>query len=201
MASFACSGGAFVVYVARTSAVMVLIGRRRRAASRYAGNPPSAYAAASDVGRGTLDASRALKKLFTSLDDKVVLVGHSQGGHSALAALALAESYGAAAPIVAVAAYAPLWVSQRSWGAILQPAVGSSFPLATSPAGAVSVWYHYTHAELLDGPGEGKKLFKAEKQAAVEAIESSPVVGHGSWFSNSDVYDNFMRIAVCRLAY
>lgn len=30
--------------------------------------------------------------------------------------------------------------------------------------------------------------------AAVEAIQSSPFIGHGSWFSNSDVYDNFMRI-------
>jgi hypothetical protein len=28
--------------------------------------------------------------------------------------------------------------------------------------------------------------------AAVEAFESSPLIGHGSWFSNSDVYENFM---------
>ena len=30
--------------------------------------------------------------------------------------------------------------------------------------------------------------------AALEAFERSPLVGHGSWFSNSDVYDNFMLI-------
>lgn len=30
--------------------------------------------------------------------------------------------------------------------------------------------------------------------AAVEAVEESPLIGHGSWFSNSDVYDNFMLI-------
>jgi hypothetical protein len=30
--------------------------------------------------------------------------------------------------------------------------------------------------------------------AAKEAFEKSPLIGHGSWFSNSDVYDNFMLI-------
>jgi hypothetical protein len=30
--------------------------------------------------------------------------------------------------------------------------------------------------------------------AALEAFEQSPLIGHGSWFSNSDVYDNFMLI-------
>lgn len=30
--------------------------------------------------------------------------------------------------------------------------------------------------------------------AAREAFEKSPLIGHGSWFSNTDVYDNFMLI-------
>ena len=133
-----------------------------------ANNPPSAYAQAEDVARSTLDSGRALKKLFPALDDKVVLVGHSQGGHSALAALANADTYGTAGPIVGAAVYAPLWLSQRSWGAILYSSVGNAFPFDKSSAGAVSIWYHYTHAELLDGPGEGKKLFKADKADAIE---------------------------------
>lgn len=133
------------------------------------GNPAPAYAQAADVARSTLDASRALKILFPALDDKVVLVGHSQGGHSALASLALAESYGAAGPIVATVAFAPLWLSQRSWGALLYPLAGHQFPIATSTYTTnITVWYHYTQAELLDGPGEGKKLFKADKQDAIE---------------------------------
>lgn len=131
------------------------------------GNPPSAYAQATDVGRSTLDSGRALKKLFPDLDDKVVLVGHSQGGHSALASLALADTYGSAAPIVGVAVYAPLWLSQRSWGAVLS-SIGRDFPVESSAAPAVSVWYHYTQAELLDGPGEGKKLFAVAKRDAIE---------------------------------
>jgi len=133
-------------------------------------NPPSAYAQAADVGQATLDAARALKKLLPALDDKVVLVGHSQGGHTALAALALAEAYGFTSPIVGVAVYAPLWVSQRTWGASLYRPVAKQFgiELANSAAGAVGLWYHYTQAELLDGPGEGKKLFAAGKQDAIK---------------------------------
>ena len=137
------------------------------------GNPPSGYAQAEDVARSTLDSGRALKKLFPSLDDKVVLVGHSQGGHTALAALAVSEAYGAGGPIVGAAVYAPLWLSQRSWGAVLYRPLGKDFPIAGSAAAAVSVWYHYTHAELLDGPGEGEKLFEVSKRAAIKKFVES----------------------------
>lgn len=135
-----------------------------------ANNPPSAYAQAADVAKSTLDGGRALKKLFPALDDKVVLVGHSQGGHSVLAALAYADTYGTAAPIVGVAAYAPLWLSQRSWGALLYRPVAKQlgYTLASGSLAAVDVWYHYTQAELLDGPGEGAKLFAADKRAAIK---------------------------------
>jgi hypothetical protein len=38
----------------------------------------------------------------------------------------------------------------------------SGFPLSTDAATvAASVWYHYSHAELLDGPGSGVQLFAA----------------------------------------
>ncbi len=135
-----------------------------------AGNPPSVYAGAADVGRSTLDGGRALKKLFPGLDDKVFLVGHSQGGHSALASLALAPSYGTSGPIGGVAVYAPLWFSQRTWGAALLSGESTKpgREVGASSIPAVTAWYHYTHAELLDGPGEGKKLFAAGKQDAIK---------------------------------
>lgn len=82
------------------------------------------------------------------MTEQVVLVGHSQGGHSALSALSMADSYGADGVIAAVAVYAPLWFSQRSWGAILfEP---GAYGFAESSAGPVSIWYHYTHEALLD---------------------------------------------------
>lgn len=132
-----------------------------------ANNPPSVYANAQDVGRSTLDGGRALKKLFPGLDDKVVLVGHSQGGHSALASLAVSETYGTAGPIAAVATYAPLWVSQRTWGALGYAPAAQMAPIAQSSAAEVSVWYHYTQAALLE-PGTELEVFEMSKRAAIE---------------------------------
>lgn len=154
-----------------------------------AGNPPSAYAQAGDVGKSTLDGSRALKKLYPKLSGKTVLVGHSQGGHTALAALSLSETYGIEGSLVGVAVYAPLWLSQRTWGAILAPAIAQSLnPPATidnQPAGSiVSVLYHYTQAELLDGKGEGEKLFRSDVRAQIKAYAESDCFGPATPLEN-----------------
>jgi len=132
------------------------------------GNPPSGYASAADAARSTLDATRAMTVLVPSrLSGQVVLVGHSLGGHTALSALALSDSYGLQGTLVAVAVYAPLWMSQRSWGALL--AIGQNYPIADAPGpNAVAVWYHYTQAELLDGPGQGITPFVDTKQQAIK---------------------------------
>jgi pimeloyl-ACP methyl ester carboxylesterase len=135
------------------------------------GNPPSAYNDARDVGKGTLDGSRALKQLYPKLADKTVIVGLSQGGHSALAALSLADSYGVQGTMAGVAVYAPLWMSQRTWGALLSPSIAQQLNATihdSAAPSAITIWYHYTKAELLDGPGEGAKLFKESARAAVK---------------------------------
>jgi pimeloyl-ACP methyl ester carboxylesterase len=135
-----------------------------------AGNPPSAYADAQDVGKSTLDGARALRKFIPNqFNDKTALVGHSQGGGTALGALAIAQDYAPDVTIAGTAVYAPLWFSQAAWGALLQ--VAASYPIATDPTPtAVSVWYHYTHGELLDGPGHGMDPFKASAQPAIKAF-------------------------------
>ena len=134
------------------------------------GNPPSAYADAHDVGRSTLDGTRALAKMFAgsgALSDRVVIVGHSQGGHTALSALAESTTYGAAGKVVGTVAASPLWFSQASWGAVF--ALASAYPMASNPVPtAVGVWYTYTHAELLDGQGHGVDVFAADKRAAIK---------------------------------
>ncbi len=134
-----------------------------------ANNPPSAYAAALDVGKSTLDGARALKQILgPSLQANVVLVGHSQGGGTALGALTMAATYAPELTIAGVAVYSPLWLSARLNGAFLL--VPSNYPLATTPEGPVIVWYLYTHSELLDGPGHGLDLFAPDKQAAVKSF-------------------------------
>jgi pimeloyl-ACP methyl ester carboxylesterase len=105
-----------------------------------------------------------------SLDGKVVLVGHSQGGHSALSALALAGTYGAPdINVAAVAVFAPLWFSQATWGALLYEAV--DYPLGGASADpsptAISIWFHYTNGELMDGPGHGLDPFSASQQSVI----------------------------------
>ncbi|MBM4353062.1 MAG: alpha/beta fold hydrolase, partial [Deltaproteobacteria bacterium] len=132
------------------------------------GNPPSAYASAADVSKSTLDGARALRKLVPSrVTDEIVLTGHSQGGHTALSALAALDSYGADGTIKAVVAHAPLWLSQRSWGAVF--ILADSYPIKTAPVvNAVTIWYHYTHAELLDGPEAALEMFPEANRDAIK---------------------------------
>lgn len=170
------------------------------------GNPPNAYASATDLGKSMLDGTRAFKKLAPSIvDDNVVLFGHSQGGHTVLATLALSESYGLQGTLKAAVAFAPLWIPQRSWGAILL--LPSSFDFATARAtNAVSIWYHYTHGELLDGPGRGVDVFKPEKRALIKQF-----VDTQCWASNyplmammgkdpSDIFDPAFADAIATKA-
>jgi hypothetical protein len=133
------------------------------------GNPPSAYDSIDDVGKSNLDGARALRKLVPSaVTQQIIISGHSQGGYTALGTLAISDSYGADGTIAALALYSPLWLSQRTWGGVFnEPSV---YPIHTSSVGIVSIWYHYTHGELLDGPGHGLDLFQPSKQAVVKAF-------------------------------
>jgi len=122
-------------------------------------NPPSTYADSLDVGKSTLDGVAALRNVLpsASLSQQVVIVGHSQGGHTALSALAISGTYPVSGTIAAVAVYAPLWFSARGYGALLlEPA---SYGFSESSGGVVSLWYHYTHTLLLDGPDSGFPIF------------------------------------------
>jgi dienelactone hydrolase len=123
------------------------------------GNPPSGYHSSADEAMSVLDAARALRAVQPSMfNGDTVLVGHSQGGHAVLSALAMHESYGSGGTLQGVVAYAPSWFPMASFGALLADPTG--YPLATeADTVAASVWYHYSHAELLDGPGSGVLLF------------------------------------------
>jgi pimeloyl-ACP methyl ester carboxylesterase len=132
------------------------------------GVPLAGFLAAADEAKSALDGAKALRKLIpSSLTDGVVLAGHSQGGHTTLAALALAPTYGTGGTLAGVVVESPVWFSIRSFGALL--ALASSYPFSTSPdLNAFSIWYHYTAGELLDGQGHGVDVFAASKQAAVK---------------------------------
>jgi dienelactone hydrolase len=132
------------------------------------GNTPSGYAGAVDVGRSTIDGARALTKMFAhSVTGDTILVGHSQGGHTTLSAIALADTY--ASPdvkITAAVTYAPLWLSQRSWGALFF--LADQYTIVAQPlVNAITVWYHYTNGELMN-PGHGLDIFEPSKQTGIK---------------------------------
>jgi dienelactone hydrolase len=134
------------------------------------GNPPSGYHDAADEGKSVLDAARALRAVNPALfNHDTVLVGHSQGGHAVLSALTMHDTYGSGGDLAGVVAYAPSWFSMASFGALR--ALPNDYPLSTQyDTVAATVWYHYSHAELLDGPGSGPLLFAAAKRDAIQAF-------------------------------
>lgn len=158
-----------------------------------AGNPISAYASAADVGKSTLDGARALRKMFpNAFAEDVVIVGHSQGGGTALAALAWAEEYGSGGKLAGVVAYAPYWLSLANWGAL--PLSADFRTEGKELKSAVALWYMYGQGELHDGMGHGGDAFRPEKRAAVKRfVENvcwpsvSPVTKIGE--SMADIYD------------
>lgn len=131
-------------------------------------NPVSGYNASEDVAKSTLDAARAMRLLTPDLlNGKVVVTGHSQGGHTAFSTLAFMESYAPDVDIAAVASFVPNWLSQLTWGALFL--LAPSYPFAEEPTpNAVSIWYHYTAAELMDGPGGAQSIFASDKYEGVK---------------------------------
>jgi pimeloyl-ACP methyl ester carboxylesterase len=158
------------------------------------GNPPSGYAVAEDVAKSMLDSTRALRKMAPALlSDDIVFVGHSQGGHTVLSTLAFSESYGAAGKVKGVVTYAPLWLPQRSWGAVLALPDTFNFKDSRVP-NAVGIWYHYTKGELFDGPGGGLAMFQESKRAAVKKFVDETCWGDFPLLESlgtkpTDVYD------------
>jgi pimeloyl-ACP methyl ester carboxylesterase len=65
------------------------------------------YLIGKDEGRSVLDIVRAARKLNTHLSSRVIIAGHSQGGHAALWAAALAKSWTPELKIAGTAAFAP----------------------------------------------------------------------------------------------
>jgi dienelactone hydrolase len=133
------------------------------------GQTPS-YFNAEDEAHAVLDATRAAANILPTPPDKVVFVGHSQGGHAVLSAQSYAPSYGMTGTLVGVAAFAPLWSSMSLWGAISTDAAG----FLTANAGDVSgityaMAYAYTAGELR-APGTGLDVFQDAKKTAAHDV-------------------------------
>src|SRR5436189_3355327 len=65
------------------------------------------YLIGKDEGRSVLDVVRAARELDRHLSNRVIIAGHSQGGHAALWAAALAKGWTPELKIAGTAAFAP----------------------------------------------------------------------------------------------
>ena len=102
--------------------------------------------------------TRPLKLVPGAMVDKVVFVGHSQGGHAASPSRIYAKSYGLEpARSSASPAGRPSGSPWRLWGAITSPA--GAFNTAKDGDEIYSMEYFYSAGELLDGPGHGSDDF------------------------------------------
>jgi len=136
--------------------------------SGYSYGQPPGYFNAEDEAHAILDATRAAAKILPTPPDKVVFVGHSQGGHAVLAAQSYSKSYGMQGTLVGVAAFAPLWMSMSLWAAATTGAAN----LMTANAADVNailyaMEYAYSAGELRD-PGHGVDVFQTAKQTAAK---------------------------------
>jgi alpha-beta hydrolase superfamily lysophospholipase len=134
-------------------------------------NPASGFADVQDMAKSYLDSGHALRKLVPhATSDDVLLIGLSQGGHTVLGSLEVSNDYPAPGKILAAAVYSPLWFAQRAWGISMTSAAATLGGIILNQSSGIpaSIWYHYSKAEMYDGPGEGLKLFRPEVRDAVK---------------------------------
>ena len=141
------------------------------------GQPPPAYLLSEDEAHSMLDGTRALRKLLPGkLDDKVMIVGHSQGAHVVLSTQAYAKSYGMAGTLAGVIAFAPPWFTARSYGAILHPLGGLTTKNDAGTIGYATL-YFWTHGEVYDGPGKGLDHIQPDKRDALKVLLTTKCSG------------------------
>ncbi|HEY2745600.1 MAG TPA: lipase family protein, partial [Polyangia bacterium] len=129
------------------------------------GQPPG-YFNAEDEAHAVLDATRAAANILPSPPDKLVFVGHSQGGHAALSAQSYAKSYGMQGTLIGVAAFAPLWTSMSIWAAGTTSAAGLTTANDSSSV-LYTMEYAFSASALRGDPAMGLDVFQSAKRDAV----------------------------------
>lgn len=135
--------------------------------SGYIGDTAPGYFNAEDEAHSVLDATRAAANILPTPPDKVVIVGHSLGGHAVLSAQSYAKAYGMQGTLVGIAAMAPLYTSMALWGAATTDAAG--LKTATDSTSILyAMEYGYTAGLLRGDAGGGLAVFQTAKQQAAK---------------------------------
>ncbi len=131
------------------------------------GTPGAAtWMSSPDEGHAMLDGTRAARKLTKEgfFSDKNAIIGHSNGGHAALSAQSYAKSYGSAGTIDAVVVYAPFWLSNGAWGALVTT-IGNA--LITPAFLSMSMQYFHGHLAAYEGEDKANDAFLPDKAEAI----------------------------------
>ncbi|HEY4117083.1 MAG TPA: hypothetical protein VGM56_04485, partial [Byssovorax sp.] len=124
------------------------------------GEAPPAWLDSVDEAASVLDAARAAERFVPEAHlSRVVLVGQSEGGHAVLSAQSLARASGDGDRVVGVIAAAPLWFDPRAFADVAMSDTPIEGPFEARLL-SFALYYFYGHAELRDGPGQGKRLLE-----------------------------------------
>ena len=150
------------------------------------------YVDSRDTGQSTLDAARALRKLVTpaTFDQRIAMLGYSQGGGAVLAAQALEKTYGSGGKLTAVVGMAPQWQSRLdSFGTISLLRKPTSLTISTGYTKAViSVMRQYGYsATYLGAARAGESFVASDRAAMVNALDTMCLIGFGGWVQGTHV--------------
>ncbi|MEO7094026.1 MAG: alpha/beta fold hydrolase, partial [Polyangiales bacterium] len=159
-----------------------------------------------DSGQSTLDAARALRKLLKvgALDDRIVMVGYSQGGGAVLSAQALERTYGSGGRMVGVVTFAAQWATSPAsfglLGMLKDPEALTIGAGITKPVVATLMAYAYRANWL--STGAPADAFPAAKRADIEsALSSKCLIEYGGWIQGispkiKDLLDEPLRASI-----
>lgn len=178
-------------------------------ASDYAGlgnGGVQGYLGNHDQAHSMLDSARALRALLPEgiLDDRVLLVGYSQGGGAVLASQGLARSYGSGGKIAAVVVFAAEWVSRLDSLQLVHTLESpDSLTISTGiTVPVVTAMRDYAFAYNVLGPDASTATFQASTAPGIaNALMSLCQVPFGGYIQGvaphvGDIFDDGFRTSL-----
>jgi pimeloyl-ACP methyl ester carboxylesterase len=127
-------------------------------------------------GHGVLDIVRAARQLDPALSRKVVIVGHSQGGHAALWAAALAPHYTPDLRVLGNIAFAPASHTAEQASLLNTLSTPALTPLAALILRGIDIAYPTLHVRSLLTPA-GSKLYPQTLRLCLKGLGSKNSFG------------------------
>jgi hypothetical protein len=159
-----------------------------------------------DQAHSLLDSARALRAMLDprALDDRVLLVGYSQGGGAVLASQGLAGSYGAGGTVVGAVVFAAEYYARSdSFGYETMLGEPTALTISTGISKpVVAAMRDYAFAYNVLGPTSGAATFPSSEQSgmqgAITTLCQTPFGGYvqGVALHVGDIFDDTFRTSL-----